>query len=104
MDTLDKCRGEIEAACTFSFNDTAMATHLQCYEDTKTFFDKVDKCLNSTFNDSTGCSCFNSLNLDTLHDKVVTLPCNITNDANKAAVKEKKACFKSKTVDILDNL
>jgi len=91
LDTLDKCRGEIEAACVFSFNDSAMATHLQCYEDAKDFFDKVDECFTSSSSDAEGCSCFDSLSLDTLYDKVVA--CS-TNDANKAALKEKKACKK----------
>ena len=98
---MDKCRGEIEAACVFSFNDSAMATHLQCYEDAKDFFDKVDECFTSSSSDTEGCSCFDSLSLDTLYDKVVA--CN-TNDANKAAFKEKKACKKSKTIITVDIL
>ena len=96
---MDKCRGEIEAACVFSFNDTAMATHLQCYEDAKDFFDKVDECFPSSSSDAEGCSCFDSLSLDTLYDKVVA--CS-TNDANKAALKEKKACKKSKTLEYIN--
>ena len=88
----------------FSFNDTAMKTYLKCYEDAKTFFDTVDGCFTGSSSDAEGCSCFDSLNLDTLYDKVVA--CS-TSDANKAALKEKKACKKSKTlitVDILNIL
>ena len=100
MDTLDKCRGEIEAACVFSFNDTAMAAHLKCYDDAKEFFDTVDECFTNSSSDAEGCSCFDALSLDTLYDKVVA--CS-TNDANKAALKEKKACKKSKTLETSPN-
>ena len=78
-----------------------METYLKCYEDAKTFFNTVDGCFNGSFSDAEGCTCFDSLSLDTLYDKVVA--CNI-NDANKDALKEKKACNKSKTIITVDIL
>ena len=91
--TLDKCKGEIESACTFSINDTAMAGLVQCGVDAKAFFDAVDKCFTNSTTDAEGCSCFDALDKDSkMYDKVVACK---TKDANDAVLKEKKKCKKS---------
>merc|ERR1712176_1342057 len=91
--TLDKCSSDIEAACTFSVNDTRFAELAQCAKDAETFFDAVDDCqANGNKNNTAACTCFDGLDLDDLLAKVTA--CN-TKDDNEAVNKEKKKCKKS---------
>ena len=92
--TLDKCSSDIEAACTFSVNDTRFAEIEQCAKDAKSFFDAVDKChANGNKNNTAACSCFDALDLDDLLAKVTA--CDVSKDNNDVKA-EKKKCKKSK--------
>ena len=95
LDTLDKCKADIESSCTFSVNDTRFAEIEQCYKDAESFYSQVDKCQNNGKNTTTeACSCFDALDLDALMAKVTA--CDVSKD-NAAVNKEKKKCKKSKT-------
>merc|ERR1711971_1018735 len=91
--TLDKCSSDIEAACTFSVNDTRFAEIEQCAKDAKSFFDAVDACqANGNKNNTAACSCFDALDLDDLLAKVTA--CDVSKDNNDVKA-EKKKCKKS---------
>jgi len=93
LDTLDKCSSDIEAACTFSVNDTRLAELEQCSKDAKSFFDAVDKCqANGNKNNTAACTCFDGLELDDLLAKVTA--CDVSKE-NNAVKEEKKKCKKS---------
>ena len=92
--TLDKCSSDIEAACTFSVNDTRFAELEQCSNDAESFFKQVDFCqANGASNIIFACTCFNGLDLDDLLAKVTACK---TSDDEKVVKAEKKKCKKSK--------